>query len=146
VWAALKKLDRARKGRLFEREALPMPFSTVMRARITNLVRERGGPGRPRTRDDRRSSRPVLEFLEDRTLLATDTVSSTADSGSGSLRALIASASAGDTIDFASTVTGMITLSSGDLNITKNLDIEGPGAGILTISGGGARCSWSIAV
>ena len=57
-------------------------------------------------------------------------------------------------ITFASGVTGIITLTSGDLNITDNLHIEGPGAGILTISGNhalantnefGAKASYHLA-
>src|SRR6266478_1002380 len=59
------------------------------------------------------------------------TVTSTADSGSGSLRDAIASAAAGDTIGFS--VTGTITLTSGELLIVKNLTISGPGAASLAV-------------
>ena len=59
------------------------------------------------------------------------TVTSTADSGSGSLRDTIATAPPGDTINFA--VTGNITLTSGELLINKSLNIVGPGAASLTI-------------
>ena len=62
---------------------------------------------------------------------ATNTVTTTADSGPGSLRDAIAAAAAGDTINFA--VTGAITLTSGELLINKNLTVAGPGAGILTV-------------
>jgi len=80
-------------------------------------------------------------------LLSTDIVQNTNDSGTGSLRATISSASPGDTIAFASGVTGTITLSaiSGPLDITQNLDIEGPGAGKLTISGNGASQVFVVA-
>jgi hypothetical protein len=75
-------------------------------------------------------------MLEDRWLPSTLTVTSTADSGAGSLRANIAAANPGDTINFASSLNGQtIQLSSGELDITKNLTIQGPGAGLLTISG-----------
>jgi hypothetical protein len=85
-----------------------------------------------------RSSRPSLEFLEDRTLLSsTWIVSNINDSGLGSLRTEIKDAGSGDTIAFASGVSGTITLANGTLNINKNLDIEGPGAGVLTIGSGG---------
>ena len=65
----------------------------------------------------------------------TVTVTNTNDSGAGSLRAAIASASSGDTINFS--VTGTITLTTGVLEITNSLTITGPGASTLAISGGG---------
>jgi Bacterial Ig-like domain (group 3)/MBG domain (YGX type) len=64
---------------------------------------------------------------------STCTVSSTADSGSGTLRACITSAGSGDTIDI--TATGTITLASALPAIATNLTITGPGANQLTISG-----------
>ena len=64
---------------------------------------------------------------------ATITVTTTADSGPGSLRQAIQAAAPGDTINFS--VTGAITLTSGELFITKNLNIHGPGATSLAISG-----------
>ncbi|BAY30640.1 hypothetical protein NIES2107_24850 [Nostoc carneum NIES-2107] len=66
-------------------------------------------------------------------------VTSTADNGAGSLRSALASAQAGDTIKFASTLANKtITLTSGQLNITKNLTIDGAGAANLKISGNNA--------
>ncbi len=66
-------------------------------------------------------------------------VASAADSGAGSLRDTIAAAQNGDTIVFDSSLDGQtITLTSGELAIDKSLDIEGPGADRLTISGNGA--------
>jgi hypothetical protein len=67
-------------------------------------------------------------------------VTNTNDSGSGSLRALIAGARAGDTITFALTypssgVPSKIKLSSGPLLINKSLTISGPGSSYLAISG-----------
>ena len=53
------------------------------------------------------------------------------DGGPGSLRKAIADAASGDTIDFA--VTGMITLTNGELLITNDLSIVGPGAGTLAV-------------
>jgi hypothetical protein len=80
--------------------------------------------------------RPRLEILEDRTMLSTQTVLNILDSGAGSLRAAITAAKSGDTIAFAAALDGQtITLTSDQLTINKNLDIEGPGAGLLTISG-----------
>jgi len=64
---------------------------------------------------------------------ATITVTSTADSGTGSLRDAIAAASSGDTINVS--VTGIITLTGGMLTIDKSLTISGPGASDLAVSG-----------
>jgi hypothetical protein len=76
---------------------------------------------------------------------ATLTVTSTADSGAGSLREAIAMANAGDTVVFASTLSGQtITLTSGELLMAKNLTISGPGASLLTISGGGASRLFNV--
>ena len=52
-------------------------------------------------------------------------VTTAADSGPGSLRQAVASASSGDTITFA--FTGTVVLTSGYIEITKNLNIQGPG-------------------
>jgi hypothetical protein len=69
-------------------------------------------------------------------MAGTITVSTTNDSGGGSLRDAISTASAGDTIDFS--VTGTILLTSGELLINKNLTILGPGASNLIVSGNNA--------
>lgn len=67
------------------------------------------------------------------------TVTSIADSGSGSLREAIATAQAGDTIQFDSSLANQtITLTSGQIDIPKNLTIDGTGAAGLTISGNNA--------
>src|SRR5262249_10201271 len=100
----------------------------------------------PATRSPHRArSAPKLRFLprldpmEDRTLLSTLTVMNNHDSGPGSLRAAIAAAASGDTIKFASSLKGqIIALTTGELDITTSLDIDGPGADRLTVSGGGA--------
>ena len=89
----------------------------------------------------RRPSRyaPGLDVLEARELLATLTVTTTADDGPGSLRAQVVAAASGDTVDFAPTLVGQtITLTSGPIDdAAKDLTILGPGATKLTISGGG---------
>ncbi|MBV8349357.1 MAG: hypothetical protein JOZ49_18100 [Mycolicibacterium sp.] len=79
---------------------------------------------------------PRLEVLESRTVLSTLTVLNNNDSGPGSLRQAILDAPSGSTIKFANHLQGggTITLSQ-ELVINKNLDIEGPGASKLTISG-----------
>ncbi len=71
----------------------------------------------------------------------TFTVTSLNDSGAGSLRQAIldANANAGpDTITFELGVTGTITLMTGQLVITDDLKITGPGATSLTVSGNDA--------
>jgi hypothetical protein len=81
--------------------------------------------------------RPRLDALEDRWLPSTLTVTNNLDSGSGSLRAAINKANRGDTIVFAPSLDGQtITLTSGELTIKKNITINGPAAGQLTISAG----------
>jgi hypothetical protein len=80
--------------------------------------------------------RPCLEALEDRTVPSTLMVLNNLDSGAGSLRDTIKHASSGDTIMFAPSLDGQrITLTSGELAISQSLDIEGPGASLLAISG-----------
>ena len=61
-------------------------------------------------------------------------VTNTNDSGSGSLRAALAAANDGDTID-ASGVSGTILLTSAELQVTHNVTINGPGAATLAVDG-----------
>lgn len=68
------------------------------------------------------------------TIAATLTVTTTADSGAGSLRDTIAAALNGDTIQFDPALNGQaITLTSTELLINKDLIIHGPGASQLTV-------------
>src|SRR5258708_21560999 len=66
-------------------------------------------------------------------LAATLTVTNTNDSGAGSLRQATADAMPGDTINFAAT--GVITLTNGELLVTNDLTVLGPGATNLAVSG-----------
>src|SRR5262249_34287486 len=61
-------------------------------------------------------------------------VTNTNDSGPGSLRDALAAASDGDTID-ATGVSGTILLTSGALQITHNVTVNGPGAANLAVNG-----------
>jgi hypothetical protein len=59
-------------------------------------------------------------------------VTSTADSGAGTLRQAILDANSDDTINFSTGIT-TISLTSAELLIDKNLTITGPGANLLTV-------------
>jgi hypothetical protein len=67
--------------------------------------------------------------------LSTITVTNDGDDGSGSLRDALAAAGSGDTIEFARSASGTITLSGGPLVVASSVTIDGPGPGHLTISG-----------
>jgi hypothetical protein len=100
--------------------------SSELRARRNRQVR-RGGRAR---------LRPLIDALEARALLSNiETVTNTSDSGPGSLRNAISSATPGEIINFARSAYGTITLSSGSLEIGTNLTIDGPGAKNVTING-----------
>src|SRR5262249_29227907 len=62
-------------------------------------------------------------------------MTSTADSGPGSLRDVVASAAPGDTIMFNIALPATITLTSGEIEVLSSITIAGPGAIALTISG-----------
>ncbi len=62
---------------------------------------------------------------------ATLTVSNTSDSGPGSFRQALADANDGDIIKFS--ISGVITLSSGELTVGKSVTIGGPGPMNLTV-------------
>ncbi|HEX4524584.1 MAG TPA: IPTL-CTERM sorting domain-containing protein [Casimicrobiaceae bacterium] len=75
------------------------------------------------------------------TYAATFTVTTLADSGGGSLRAAIASANGAagaDTVNFQAGLSGTITLTTGEIAITDDLTITGPGASVITITKSGA--------
>src|SRR4051812_35106425 len=72
---------------------------------------------------------------------ATFTVTNLNDSGAGSLRAAIVSANTAagaDTVTFQSGLTGTITLTSGEIAITDDVTITGPGAASITVTKSGA--------
>jgi hypothetical protein len=102
---------------------------------------------RPQTARNRARHRfvPRLEVLEDRIVPSTLTVLNNLDKGAGSLRDAITKASNGDTIVFDPSLNGQtITLTSDQLTINENLDIEGPGASLLAISGNGNNRVFNI--
>ena len=110
----------------------PHTFSRISMRRSRSSVRHR-------------RSAPRLEALETRLVLSTLTVTSSADSGLGSLRAAIAAAGSGDTIVFASRLGGRtIRLTGGELAINQSLTIKGPGAGMLDVDAGGSSRDFDI--
>ena len=113
---------------------------SVPRSRF--LVRRRGH-GR---RSSLRQFLPRIDLMEDRTLLSTVTITNNHDGGAAHFRAALAAATSGETINFANSLTGQtITLTSGELAIATSLDLDGPGAGKLTVSGGGTSRVFAIA-
>src|ERR1041385_826055 len=64
---------------------------------------------------------------------ATLTVTNTADNGPGTLRAALTNVANGDTINFS--ITGTITLTNGELLVTSNVTILGPGPANLAVNG-----------
>lgn len=66
------------------------------------------------------------------------TVTSTNDSGPGTLRAALASASSNDAISFALSLPANIRLTSGELLVTNSLNIIGPGSADLVVNGNAA--------
>ena len=91
----------------------------------------------PRARSRRPSRLPGPERLEGRVVPAAITVMSPGDSGPGSLRAAITQADVDttpDTIMFAPSVTGTITLLSALPDLSADITIDGPGASVLTVA------------
>src|SRR5262249_2540233 len=81
---------------------------------------------------------PNLEALGERLVPSTFHVTTLADAGDGSLRAAVAGANAhpgADTIVFDHRLTGTIALTSGEIDVTDDLKVNGPGADQLTVSG-----------
>jgi hypothetical protein len=115
-------------------------FSSSLKALLTPAATRRS-----RSQPRRRTFVPRLEVLEDRCLPSTFTVTNLLDAGAGSLRAAVSAANANpgaDVINFATT--GAIALTSGELDVTDSLDIEGPGANQLTVSGNNASRVFDI--
>jgi predicted outer membrane repeat protein len=112
-----------------------MWFSSWLRKRTSNRplrARAQHRPTPPRFR-------PRLEALDDRCLPSTLTVTNTLDGPiptPGSLRYEISAAQSGDTIVFASSLSGQTITLYDQLVINTGLTIQGPGAQSLTISGG----------
>jgi hypothetical protein len=81
---------------------------------------------------------PNPEALGERIVPSAFHVTTLADAGPGSLRAAVAQANAhpgADTIDFQPGLAGTIALTGGQLDLTDDVKITGPGADKLAVSG-----------
>ncbi len=125
-------------------------MSRLSLLRVLAATIQHGVTAAPRRRPEkRRSSRyhlPRLESLEKRMVLSF-TVLNLADAGAGSLRDAISSANltpGADAIDFSPGLRGTITLKSGELQVTDDVTINGPGAKQLSISGNNSSRVFSV--
>src|ERR1043166_5275074 len=75
---------------------------------------------------------------------ATLSVTNSADSGAGTFRAAVAGAGNNDTITFDLSAPAKITLTSGQLIISKSLTILGPGPAALAFDGNGTSTVMGI--
>ncbi|MFO0999944.1 MAG: CSLREA domain-containing protein [Planctomycetaceae bacterium] len=113
-------------------------LQSVFKALTSHLQHSRGQSSR--RKGNRRLS--FTEPLEVRALLTTFIVTNLNDAGSGSLREAINqanSASGVDAITFSNGLNGTISLTSGTLFIRDSVNIFGPGASQLAISGGSSN-------
>jgi len=74
------------------------------------------------------------------------TVTSTADSGPGSLRDAVAASVFGDSITFNLALPATISLTSGEINVVSSITVSGPGANLLTVNGNHISRVFSIAL
>src|ERR1700747_1798514 len=71
------------------------------------------------------------------------TVTNTNDNGPGSLRQALVNANVGDTID-ATGISGVITLTSGELLVNNGVTIAGAGADLLVVDGNGTGTAFRV--
>jgi len=94
-----------------------------------------------------RSVRLCIESLEQREVPANFLVTNLNDAGLGSLRQAVIDANGvgtDDVIQFQAGLTGTITLTSGQLTVTDDVDIQGPGAAVISVSGNNASRIFNI--
>lgn len=77
----------------------------------------------------------LFESMEARRLMTVIPVTNTNDAGAGSLRQALVAAVDGDTVDLTG-INGNITLSTGQLVVTGDITLKGPGQANLTVSAG----------
>ncbi len=118
-----------------------MARSGSIGVRIVPVLWSRCGSAATRRRGAERRREPARAFafesLEGRVVPSTISVLNTNNDGTGSLREAIDQANTmpgPDTIAFAPSVTGTITLSSALPDLSTNITVEGPGASVLTVA------------
>lgn len=83
---------------------------------------------------------PAMDALEAREVLSTLMVTNTSDTGPGSFRQTVETASAGDIVKFDPALNGQtIKWNSGAVSISKSLEIDGPGSALLTLNGNNSQ-------
>jgi predicted outer membrane repeat protein len=92
------------------------------------------------------SLNPISDGSHLAPLAATLTVTSTADSGPGSLRAALATVSTGDTINFSLAANSTITLTSGELAVNTSVTIDGSTATNLAVDDNNASRVFNVSV
>jgi predicted outer membrane repeat protein len=92
------------------------------------------------------SLKPIKDNLQLAPLSATLTVTSTDDSGPGTLRDALAAASNGDTINFNLPNNSVIVLTSGELAVNTSVTIDGSTATNLSVSGDNASRVFNVSV
>jgi len=117
-----------------------MSLVSLLQSARSLFANDRTKKSRRRARAAKRGlpTRLSVERLDERVVLSTFSVLNLADSGAGSLREAITAANTNpgaDVVAFAPGLRGTVGLTSGELGITDNLWIDGPGAGRLTVSG-----------
>ena len=116
---------------------LEVSHGTVL---VASLTSEEIQSGLPHGRKEVWQNRfvPSLEALADRIVPTVFHVTTLTDGVDGSLRDAVTRANAhagADTVVFASELAGTIALTGGELDITDDLAVNGPGAARLTVSG-----------
>ncbi|MCX7387214.1 MAG: hypothetical protein NTX48_11165 [Planctomycetales bacterium] len=120
---------------------MPSPSLQVSNRGLWFTLSQLGAKCRSSRRRQFSTVSTFVEVVEDRRVLSAFTVVNLSDGGQGSLRDAITSANANpgaDVIDFQRGLRGTITLTSGEMEITGDLTIQGTGAQRLTISGNNA--------
>jgi hypothetical protein len=129
------------------------PSDAQLPARLRSTWRQQSEDSMTNTKNHLHARGAVIvEPIERRVLLASIVVNSLADNttlgdGLTTLREAIAAAAANsgpDVVTFANKLQGTITLTNGELAIDTDLDVNGPGAQRIAVSGNGASRIFNV--